>query len=79
MDKGHGDGVYINTAGIGLIPAGVHISPQNARPGDAVIVSGTMGDHGIAIMSVRAGLEFETVIQSDCAPRSTAWSLPCWR
>ena len=68
VDKGHGDGVYINTAGIGLIPEGVHISPQNARPGDAVIVSGTIGDHGIAIMSVREGLEFETVIESDTAP-----------
>ena len=68
VDKGHGDGVYINTAGIGLIPAGVNISPQRARPGDIVIVSGTIGDHGIAIMSVRAGLEFETVIQSDTAP-----------
>jgi hydrogenase expression/formation protein HypE len=68
VDKGHGDGVYINTAGIGLIRDGVHVSPQSARPGDAVIVSGTMGDHGIAIMSVREGLEFETAIKSDTAP-----------
>ncbi len=67
VDKGHGDGVYINTAGIGLIPEGVNISPQRARPGDVVIVSGTIGDHGIAIMSMRAGLEFDTVIQSDTA------------
>ena len=67
VDKGHGDGVYINTAGIGLIREGVHVSPQRARPGDAVIVSGTIGDHGIAIMSVREGLEFETVIKSDTA------------
>jgi len=68
VDKGHGDGVYINTAGLGLIRDGVHVSPQSARPGDAIIVSGTIGDHGIAIMSVREGLEFETVIRSDTAP-----------
>lgn len=68
VDKGHGDGVYINTSGIGLIPEGVHIAPQNARPGDVVLVSGTLGDHGMAIMSVREGLEFETLIQSDSAP-----------
>ncbi len=68
VDKGHGDGVYINTAGIGLIRDGVHLSPKNARPGDVVIVSGTMGDHGIAIMSVREGLQFETIIESDSAP-----------
>ncbi|MBK9745493.1 MAG: hydrogenase expression/formation protein HypE [Chloroflexi bacterium] len=68
VDKGHGDGVYINTSGIGLIPEGVHIAPQNAHPGDVVLVSGTLGDHGMAIMSVREGLEFETLIQSDSAP-----------
>jgi hydrogenase expression/formation protein HypE len=68
VDKGHGDGVYINTSGLGLVRQGVHISPQNARPGDAVILSGTIGDHGIAIMSVREGLEFETLIRSDTAP-----------
>ncbi len=68
VQKGHGDGVYINTSGIGIIPAGVDIGPANARPGDAVLVSGTMGDHGIAIMSVREGLTFETEIQSDTAP-----------
>jgi hydrogenase expression/formation protein HypE len=68
VDKGHGDGVFINTTGIGLIPEGVHIAPQNARPGDHILISGTMGDHGMAIMSVREGLEFETVIASDSAP-----------
>ena len=67
VDKGHGDGVFINTTGLGLIPDGIEISPDNARPGDRVIVSGTIGDHGMAIMSVREGLEFETLIQSDCA------------
>jgi hydrogenase expression/formation protein HypE len=68
VDKGHGDGVYINTSGIGLIPPGVSIAPQRAQPGDAILASGTIGDHGMAIMSVREGLEFETVIQSDSAP-----------
>ncbi len=72
VDRGHGDGVYINTAGIGLVRGpsgrGVAIGPNQARPGDVVMVSGTLGDHGVAIMSVRAGIEFETVITSDCAP-----------
>jgi len=68
VQKGHGDGIYINTSGIGVIPAGVDIGPANARPGDVVLVSGTMGDHGIAIMSVREGLEFGTEIRSDTAP-----------
>jgi hydrogenase expression/formation protein HypE len=68
VDKGHGDGLFINTTGIGLIPPGVDIAPDNARVGDAVIVSGTVGDHGMAIMSVREGLEFETRIVSDTAP-----------
>lgn len=68
VDRGHGDGVYINTAGIGVIPTGVQIGPTQARPGDAILVSGEIGVHGIAIMSVREGLTFETVIESDCAP-----------
>jgi hydrogenase expression/formation protein HypE len=68
VDKGHGDGVYINTSGIGLIPEGVTIAPHLAQPGDVVIVSGAIGLHGIAVMSVRAGLAFETVVESDCAP-----------
>lgn len=68
VDKGHGDGVYVNTAGLGLIPEGIRIAPDRARPGDVVLVSGTLGDHGIAIMSVREGLEFESVIASDTAP-----------
>jgi len=68
VDKGHGDGLYVNTTGIGLVPAGVHIGPDRARPGDVVIVSGTLGDHGMAIMSVREGLEFESMIESDSAP-----------
>ena len=68
VEKGHGDGLYINTSGLGVIPDGVHIAPQNAQAGDVVIVSGTIGDHGMAIMSVREGLEFDTVIRSDTAP-----------
>jgi hydrogenase expression/formation protein HypE len=68
VNRGHGDGLYINTTGIGLIPPEVDIAPGNAQVGDAVIVSGTIGDHGMAIMSVREGLEFETRIVSDTAP-----------
>jgi hydrogenase expression/formation protein HypE len=67
VDKGHGDGVFINSSGIGLIPDGVNIGPHRAQAGDVVIVSGTLGDHGMAIMSVREGLEFETAIKSDTA------------
>ena len=68
VDRGHGDGVFINTSGFGLIPDGVHIAPQQARPGDVVILSGEIGLHGIAIMSVREGLEFGVEVESDCAP-----------
>jgi len=68
VDKGHGHGMYINTTGIGLIPAGVVIAPDRAQVGDVVILSGTIGDHGMAILSVREGLEFETLIESDTAP-----------
>lgn len=68
VDKGHGDQIYINTAGIGLIPDGVDIRPERAAPGDVVIVSGDVGPHGIAIMSVREGLQFGTEILSDTAP-----------
>ncbi|MFN4294760.1 MAG: hydrogenase expression/formation protein HypE, partial [Thermoflexales bacterium] len=68
VDKGHGDGVFINTTGIGLIPDGVRVGPDRARPGDCVLVSGSIGDHGMAIMSVREGLEFEATIASDTAP-----------
>jgi len=68
VDAGHGDGVYINTAGIGLIPAGVDLGPHQVRPGDAIIVSGSIGMHGIAVMSVREGLEFGSDIVTDSAP-----------
>jgi hydrogenase expression/formation protein HypE len=71
VNKGNGDGVFINTAGIGLVPPGVHIAADQARPGDVVLVSGTVGDHGMAIMSVREGLSFETELVSDSAPLHT--------
>lgn len=72
VERGHGDGLYINTSGVGVVPSGqARIGPDGARPGDRVIVSGTIGDHGIAVMSVREGLEFETVVESDCAPLAT--------
>ena len=67
VERGHGDGCYINTAGVGQLRAGVSVGPDRAQTGDAVIVSGTIGDHGMAVMSVREGLEFESPIRSDCA------------
>src|SRR5262249_32765947 len=68
VDRGKCDGRYVTTAGIGYVPEGVSLSIRNARPGDRVLVSGTIGDHGIAVMSARENLEFETVLGSDCAP-----------
>lgn len=68
VDKGKGDGLFINTAGIGVVVAPRLIGPASVRPGDAVIVSGDLGAHGIAILSVRGGLEFECEICSDTAP-----------
>lgn len=71
VNKGHGDGMFINTAGIGIVPEGVNISANRACPDDVIIVSGTIGDHGMAIMSVREGLTFETELQSDSAALHT--------
>jgi hydrogenase expression/formation protein HypE len=68
VDAGHGDGVYINTAGIGLVPDGVDLGPHRVAPGDVVIVSGAIGLHGIAVMSVRDGLEFGSDIRTDSTP-----------
>ena len=68
VDKGKGDGLFINTTGIGVIEHALTISPQNVQPGDAVIISGDLGRHGMAIMAVREGLEFESAIESDSAP-----------
>ena len=68
VNRGGADGIFINTAGIGLIPLGIMISGSNARPGDQVLLSGTIGDHGVAILSAREGLQFSTALESDCAP-----------
>jgi hydrogenase expression/formation protein HypE len=67
VEQGHGDGMYINTAGVGIVPAGLEIGPGQARPGDVVLLSGTIGDHGIAVLSKREGLAFETDLVSDSA------------
>jgi hydrogenase expression/formation protein HypE len=68
VDKGKGDGVFINTAGIGVVEHQLDISPRSVRPGDAILVNGDLGRHGMAIMAVREGLEFESAIESDSAP-----------
>ncbi len=68
VERGHGDGIYINTTGVGVAPDSTTIGPRGARPGDVVLVSGTLGDHGMAIMSVRDGLTFDSPIVSDSAP-----------
>lgn len=68
VEKGHGDGVFINTAGVGVLPDGIELSSTKCQPGDKVLVSGTLGDHGIAIVSIREGLEFSTDIETDAAP-----------
>jgi hydrogenase expression/formation protein HypE len=68
VDSGHGDGLYLNTAGIGLVPAGLDLGPAQVRPGDAVLLSGPIGMHGIAVLSVRDGLEFGADLVTDSAP-----------
>ncbi|BDU72877.1 hydrogenase expression/formation protein HypE [Mesoterricola silvestris] len=68
VDRGKGDGLYINTAGIGAVPAGLSVGPRHVRPGDAVLVSGDVGRHGVAVMSVREGIAFTTPVESDCGP-----------
>jgi len=68
VDRGKGDKIFINTSGVGVVEQGIEISPAKASPGDAVLLSGPIAVHGIAIMSVREGLEFETEIRSDTAP-----------
>ena len=67
VERGKGDGVFINTCGVGVVPDGVNISGNNARINDVVILSGSIGDHGVAIMSSRENLQFETTIESDSA------------
>jgi hydrogenase expression/formation protein HypE len=71
VEKGKGDGLFINTTGIGVVPDGVDLSADRARSGDKVLLSGSIGDHGIAILAQREGLEFETQIQSDSAALHT--------
>jgi len=71
VEKGNGDGIFITTTGIGVVPEGVHISGDRARPGDAILLSGSIGDHGVAVMSSRENLQFETSIQSDSAALHT--------
>jgi hydrogenase expression/formation protein HypE len=68
VDKGKGDGLFINTAGIGVVETPLTIAPSSVRPGDAILLSGDLGAHGVAILSVREGLEFESEIMSDTAP-----------
>jgi len=68
VQRGMADGIFINTAGIGVIPAGVNLSSADAREGDAVIVNGTVGDHGLAILSLREGIDFGSGLESDTAP-----------
>jgi hydrogenase expression/formation protein HypE len=68
VNRGSADKLFINTAGVGAVPEGVNISAANAQPGDKIIISGTLGDHGIAVLSKREGLKFELPVPSDCAP-----------
>jgi hydrogenase expression/formation protein HypE len=71
VDRGHGDGIFINTAGVGVIADGVDLSGSNCLPGDLLLLSGTLGDHGIAVISKREGISFSTDIVSDAAPLNT--------
>jgi hydrogenase expression/formation protein HypE len=68
VDRGSADRLFINTAGVGVVPPGIEIAGDRARPGDAVLVSGTIGDHGMTIMTQREGLQFDSPLESDCAP-----------
>jgi len=68
VGKGGADGLFINTAGVGVVPDGLRIGPEQARPGDHVIISGNIGEHGVAIMSVREGIDFGTTVTTDSAP-----------
>lgn len=70
VDRGKGDGIFINTAGVGMIEHGLTIGPSSVQSGDVLLLNGDIGRHGIAIMAVREGLSFETTIESDCAPLS---------
>ncbi len=71
VEKGSGDGVFINTSGVGVVPAGIVLGADQARAGDKVLLSGFLGDHGICILAQREGMEFETTVESDSAPLHT--------
>lgn len=68
VNRGHGDGIYINTSGVGIVPAGVNLGGEKCKPGDAILLTGTLGDHGITIMGCREGLNFQADVESDAAP-----------
>jgi len=68
VDHGSADGIFINTSGIGVIPEGIHLSGTRAKEGDKVIITGTIGDHGVSVMAQREGLKFSVPVESDCAP-----------
>ena len=77
VERGKADGVFITTSGVGVVPPGRELSISAARPGDVLLVSGPIGDHGIAVLSVREGIDFETTLQSDCAPLSSLTRVAC--
>ena len=79
VERGAADGLFLVTAGVGAVPEGVALSPKNVKPGDAVIVTGPLGDHGVAIISEREGMKFETPVESDVAPLAgiAALALEC--
>ena len=68
VERGAADGLYVTTSGIGLIPDGVEVGPERCRPGDVILVTGPVGSHGVAVMSRRAGIDFEADVRSDTAP-----------
>ncbi|MEO8048617.1 MAG: hydrogenase expression/formation protein HypE [Nitrospirota bacterium] len=68
VDRGKGDGIFINTAGVGLVPSGVRVLPELVMPGDAILLSGDLGSHGVAVLSVREGVAFNGNVESDSAP-----------
>jgi hydrogenase expression/formation protein HypE len=72
VDRGKADGLFVTTAGVGVVPEGVRIEPSRIRSGDAVVLSGDVGRHGIAVLAVREGLAFESALESDCAPLADA-------
>jgi hydrogenase expression/formation protein HypE len=78
VERGSGDGLFINTSGLGRVPEGVLLSADQARPGDQILLSGTIGEHGIAVLAQREGLEFDSPVMSDTAPLHTLWR-QCWK